>query len=190
MRTIKALTTTFFLISATAPAFAGNGVIEYDALDGAEAGGDSFATGGNLLMDRVQVNPGGYVNEISVFVKLQTADAGSFRIVGGKVTEGSEKPRNIVTIATIPDSSLVPGKFVLLTLKRHRYIHVAMDKPYYIGIASVPGSPSSVVLGRTVAPQVLSRSGVVMGALFYNKNGVQPNSNGPYQIKGTVNKGH
>ncbi len=60
----------------------------YDGLGGTEKGGDSFATGGTVMLDRVVKTAAGTLKSVVLTVKLAKADLGSFRVVGALVGSG------------------------------------------------------------------------------------------------------
>lgn len=182
------LSVAVLLSTTTALAFAGSTHVEYDALGGKENGGDSFRSGGKLLVDRVLTTTGGTLGSVTVFVKLTKGDLGSFRVVGAQVAEGTNLPGRVVTLAVVQDSTLTPGKFAEVTITPDSPVSLKPGTAYYVGIARNTGGRSSVVLGNTLAPTVLARPSVVAGADYYNNGGVQPNSGGPYQIRVIVDK--
>jgi hypothetical protein len=93
-------------------------------------------------------------------------------------------------ITSVSDSSLT-SSLKLYTFTLGSTITLAGNTFYDIGIDThtVIGDPqvTSVVFGNTVDPAVLSRPSVALGAFYFHTvGGVDPNSNGPYDLIVTV----
>ncbi len=163
----------------------GKTAVIYNALGGAQNGGDSFASGGAVLLDEVKNETAATLQSVKLTVMLVKADLGSFRVVGTPV-KSTGLPGRIVTLAVVSDKSLTPGKFTDIAVTPSTTVTLEAGTAYFVGIAKVPGSKSSITLGNTLSAAVLGRKSVVAGGYYYNNGGLQANSGGPYQIEVTV----
>ncbi len=89
-------------------------------------------------------------------------------------------------IASVSDSSL-RSSLMLYTFTPGSTIHLAADTFYDIGIDThtVVGDAqvTDVAFGNTVDPTVLARPSVALGAFYFHTvGGVDPNSDGPYDV--------
>ena len=156
----------------------------YDTTGGAENGGDTFGTAGNILLDEVGPRLAKYkLDSVVLNVRLKHADTGSFDVVYA-IRSLNGKPTKKKVIATVQDSQLSTS-FQLITVPGGGATFLKY-KRYYIGIAKHKGVPSSVVFGNTVDPAVLARKSVQEGGYYYNSGGVQANAGGPYEMQVNV----
>jgi len=173
-------------VLAAAPAFASvapSTTTIYDATGGSENGGDSFATGGHILVDEVRNVSAATLYSVTLNVRAAKPDLGSFEVVLTPVSaKGTPLGLKAVVIATVADKTLT-NNFGLITVTPSAPVSLLANRLYYVGIRRVIGARNSVVLGNTVDPTVLSRASVVAGGNYYNSGGVQANSGGPYEIK-------
>lgn len=154
----------------------------YNAVGGAENGGDSFSSGGPVLVDQILTgSDAAALYSITLNLSVSKPDLGSFDVI---LTGVSAKglPINSVVVATVSDKNLT-SSFALMQVKPALMINLAANTRYYVGIHKASGGMSHVILGNTVDPTVLARKNVQAGGLYYNNGGVQANSGGPYEIK-------
>ena len=172
-------------LAAWGVAHAGTPVALYDSVGGAENGGDTFGTAGDLMLAEIGPATNVKLAKIELNVRLKHADAGSFDVIYA-VVSGNGKPTKRKVIATVQDSTL-STTFQLVKVSGHG-LGLLNSQRYYVGIARHKGSPSSVVFGNTVDRAVLKRASVKAGGYYYNSaGGRQKNSGGPYEMQVFVN---
>jgi hypothetical protein len=157
----------------------------YNATGGLENGGDSFASGGPILLDRVSsFTTNAVLDSVVVNVALATPDSGNFDVVLTEVSDNGQ-PIKAQVIGSVSDTTLTTS-FAPVTVKPTGTILLKGNSYYYVGIRQTQGVASSVMLGNTVDRRVLKRPGVIAGGYYYNSGGVQANAGGPYEITVTL----
>jgi hypothetical protein len=192
------------LAASLAAASAGGaraGVI-YNATGGAAAfeGGDVIdpnAPGGvgvgPVVADRFFNPTATTLSSVTLNLMLNGAPMRGFTIdlwVDSTATPGLPVFGSEEQIASVSDSSLT-SSLKLYTFTPGASLTLAANTFYDIGIDThtALGNPpvTSVVFGNTVDPAVLARPSVALGALYFHTvGGVDPNSDGPYDLIVTV----
>jgi len=168
----------------------------YDATGGAEMGGDVIdpnAPGGvgvgPVVADRfftfssIPIT----LTSVTLNLKLNGAPLSGFTIDlwnDSTTTPGLPVFSTEQLIASVKDSSLT-SNFALYTFTPTSPITLAANTFYDIGIDTVAGDSqvTNVIFGNTVDPAVLGRAPVIVGALYFHTvGGVDPNSDGPYEL--------
>jgi hypothetical protein len=149
-----------------------------------ENGGDSFHSGGPMLLDEVITPPSGGPALLRVYLTLKVLhrDTGLFDIVVANIGPKGQ-PYNILTVGQMSDKHLTRA-FQRVEANLINSIPFGESRPIYIGIRKVNGSNSSVVLGNTTDPVVLKLPNVARGGHYWNFFGQHSNETGggPYQM--------
>ena len=179
----------FLAVLACAGVANANADILYTTLGGVENNGDSVSTAGPVLANRFVNVTVGFLNSVSVnltTVPFERTDTPGLQGVNVDLFSdaGANGPGKATVIGTISDFSFNPNAFAfdfqIRTVNAAAPILLAANTSYYVGIEDL--GLSSVILGNTLDPAVISRGPVVAGGFYYNSNGVQANAGGPYEI--------
>jgi len=166
-----------------APAFEGGDVIDPNAPGGV----------GPVVADRFFNNAATTLSSVTLNLWLNGAPVTGFTIDmwADSIDPATGNPGLPVfgteqQIASVSDSSLTSSPH-LYTFTPGSTITLAADTFYNIGIDThtIVGDPqvTSVVFGNTVDPAVLARPSVSLGAFYFHTvGGVDPNSDGPYDL--------
>lgn len=162
-----------FMLGTTVSA---NATVIYNALGGAENGGDPLSAG-PILADRFVVKANSFLSSVSLNLAA-TGTAGSFE-VALFADHGTAAPTLAAKLATGTDASLTSA-FKVVTYTPSMLQNLVAGASYYIGIMDLGGS--TTMLGNTLDGKVLGRPNVKAGGYYYNNGGVQANAGGPYEI--------
>ncbi|GAC1313080.1 MAG: hypothetical protein NVSMB14_14550 [Isosphaeraceae bacterium] len=150
----------------------------YDAIGGAENGGDPISAAGPILADRFVSTVTGPLQSVTLNLMVAGTPGTGFTV--DLFTDGGTSgPGTATQIASVNESTLT-SSFALYTFSPATTISLVAGQSYYIGIEGL--TTSNAVLGNTVDAAVLGRVSVIRGASYYNNGGVQANSGGPYEI--------